>query len=90
MSLVHLLIQAARRVAVRVVSDPQTRAKAQQVFDEDVRPKAEQAWREAKPKVDSAVSGLRARLKETALPAHDLKGFARKVKEEFQKGRKGE
>ena len=56
--------------------NPEVRAKASKVLKEDVKPRAEQAWREAQPKIE------KAKLR--------LKRFAQKVHEEYSKGRDGE
>ena len=64
------------RVARELSHDPEVRAKASQVLEEDVKPRAKEAWREAQPKIEGA------KLK--------LKRFALKVHEEYRKGRYGE
>ncbi len=46
------------RAAVRVASDPKVRARARDVFDQEVRPRAENAWRRAEPHLDAARSDL--------------------------------
>ena len=69
-----------RRLVVRVAHElrdnPEVQAKAAQVLEDDVKPRAEKAWRDAQPKIDEAKL--------------DLKRFARKVREEYRKGRYGE
>ncbi len=69
-----------RRLVIRVAHElrdnPEARAKAAQVLEDDVKPRAEKAWREAQPRIDEAKV--------------DLKRFARKVREEYRKGRYGE
>ena len=72
----RLLLHAARRLA----SDPRVRAKAAEVFDKEVKPRAEAAWRRTKPKIDSAKAELRDIAAETD-PRKDPRKFARKVKE---------
>ncbi len=47
-----------------------------QVLEEQVKPRAEQAWREAQPKIKNAKLGL--------------KRFAQRVREEYRQGRDGE
>ena len=69
-----------RRLVIRAAQElghnPEVRAKASKVLKEDVKPRAEQAWREAQPKIE------KAKLR--------LKRFALKVHEEYRKGRDGE
>ena len=69
-----------RRLVIRVAQElrdnPEARAKASQVFEEDVKPRAEQAWHDAQPRIEEAKQGL--------------KRYARKVREEYRKGRYGE
>ena len=68
-----------RRVVIRaaqeLVHNPKARAKVSQVLEEDVKPRARQAWREAQPKIENAKLGL--------------KRFAQRVREEYRKGRDG-
>ncbi len=68
----RLVIRAAQELG----NNPEARAKVSQVLEEDVKPRAEQAWREAQTKIEQAK--LR------------LKRFAQKVHEEYRKGRDGE
>ena len=67
----RLVIRAARELA----ANPEARAKASQVFEDDVKPRARKAWQNAQPEIENAKSGL--------------VGFARKVREEYRKGRGG-
>lgn len=46
------------RAAVRAASDPRLQAKAREVFDKDVRPRAEDAWRRTKPRLNAARADL--------------------------------
>ncbi len=68
----RLVIRAAQELA----ANPEARAKASRVFEDDVKPRARKAWRDAQPEIENAKSGLA--------------GFARKVREEYRKGRDGE
>ena len=45
-----LLFQTARRIA----SDPEVQAKAAKIYRQDVQPRAQQAWRQAGPRVRAA------------------------------------
>ena len=69
-----------RRLVIRVAHElrdnPEARAKAEQVLEDDVKPRAQKAWKDAQPKIEEAKL--------------DLKRFARKVKQEYRKGRYGE
>ncbi len=74
----RLLIHAARRLA----SDPRVRAKAAEVIEKEVKPRAEAAWRRTKPKIDAAKAELSDIAAETD-PRENPRKFARKVKERF-------
>ena len=70
----HLLFRAAARAA----GDPRVRAKAREVFDKEVRPRAEDAWRRAEPRLDAARADLRDAAK-AADPRRDPGRFAGEV-----------
>jgi hypothetical protein len=72
----NILRRFVIRAAQELRHNPEARAKASQVLKEQVRPRAEQAWREAQPKIENAKVGL--------------KRFAQRVREEYRKGRDGE
>ncbi len=63
------------RAAQELRHNPEARAKASQVLEEDVKPRAKQAWRAAQPKIENAKLGL--------------KRFAQSVRDEYRKGRDG-
>ncbi len=73
-----LLMRAARRVA----ADPRVQAKAADLYHREVKPRAEAAWEDAKPKLDAARRDLGEIARETD-PRRDPKGFAKKVKQRF-------
>lgn len=64
------------RAAQGLSQNPEARAKASQVLEDDVKPLAQQAWRDAQPKIENAKRGLLR--------------FAQGVRDEFRKGRDGE
>ena len=72
----NILRRFVIRAAQELRHNPEARAKASQVLKEQVRPRAELAWREAQPKIENAKVGL--------------KRFAQRVREEYRKGRDGE
>ena len=74
----RLLLHAARRLA----SDPRVRAKAAELYDKEVKPRAKAAWRETKPKIEAAKAELRDIAAETD-PRENPRKFARKLKERF-------
>ena len=71
-----LLRRFVIRAAQELSHNPKARAKASQLLEEDVKPRAKQAWREAQPKIENAKLGL--------------KRFALTLREEYRKGRHGE
>ena len=74
----RMLFHAAKRLG----SDPRVRAKAAQVFDGDVKPRVQAAWRRTKPKLDAAKAELSDIARETD-PREHPRAFAAKVKERF-------
>jgi hypothetical protein len=73
MSLLRRLVVNAARV---LVQNPQARAKAREVLEEEVKPRAKEAWREARPEIEKAGRGL--------------KRIARNVRDQYRKGRQGD
>jgi hypothetical protein len=86
MLLRRLLFNAARKAA----ADPRVRAKAADVYEREVKPRAKAAWAEAKPRLEAA----RDDVKDAAAkvdPRDDPAGFAGEVKRRFiEKRRPGE
>ena len=66
--------------AKRLGSDARVRAKAKEVFEQEVKPRAEAAWRQAKPKLDAAKAELRDIARETD-PRENPRKFAAKLKQ---------
>lgn len=71
----RLLIGAARLIA----SNPRVRAKAADILENQVRPRAAEAWRKTKPRIEAARDGLREAAAE-ADPLKDPRGFAARLK----------
>jgi hypothetical protein len=67
-----LVVNAARVL----VQNPQARAKAREVLEEEVKPRAKEAWREARPEIEKAGRGL--------------KRLARRVRDQYRRGRQGD
>lgn len=74
----RLLFYAAQRIAF----DPRVRAKAAELFEKEVKPRAEVAWRRTKPKLDAIKAELEDIADDVDLHKHPRK-FAAKVKERF-------
>ncbi|MFQ5618291.1 MAG: hypothetical protein ACE5FR_04895 [Rhodospirillales bacterium] len=81
----RLLWNAARHLAL----DPRARAKAAEVIEKEVKPRARAAWRQARPKVAAAkaeMDAAKADLKDIAAetdPRKDPRQFAARVKRRF-------
>lgn len=73
MTLIRRLVVTAARV---LVQNPKARAKAREVLEEEVKPRAKEAWREARPEIEKAGRGL--------------KRLARRVRDEYRSGRRGD
>ncbi len=74
----RLLVHAA----TRLTSDPRVRAKAADVLEREMKPRAAAAWRRTRPKLEAARDELRDIAEETD-PRENPRGFAAKVKERF-------
>ena len=80
MSLLHRLalragLALARNSDARVKA-AQTLAKTQRALRDDIKPMAQQAWRNAQPEIEHA--------------KRRLTGFANELRDEYRKGRAGE
>ena len=78
MPLRRLLLHAARHIA----ADPRVRAKAIEVIETEIKPRAQAAWRNAKPKL----AAVKAELEDIVLeadPRTEPGKFAAKIKERF-------
>ncbi len=71
------------RLGQELVRRPEARAKAKEILAEtqrmvndDIKPRAEEAWRDAQPEIENA--------------KRKLKSFAQEFREEYRKGRDGE
>ncbi len=74
----RLLVYAA----AKLTSDPRVRAKAADVLEREVKPRAAAAWRRTRPKLEAARDELRDIAEETD-PRKNPRAFAVKVKERF-------
>jgi hypothetical protein len=71
--------------ATRLTRDPRVRAKAVELFHTEVKPRAAETWRQAKPKLEAAGKDLRDIARET--DARNNPGlFAAKLKKRFIDG----
>ena len=70
-----ILSRLAVRAARVLAQNPEARAKVSRVLEEDIKPRAKQAWKKAQPEIENAKLGL--------------KRFALKVRDEYRKGRDG-
>ncbi len=77
-----LLIQAATKLG----NDPRVRAKARDLLENEVKPRAAEAWRQARPKLEAARDDLREIAAETD-PRDEPRAFAAKVRKRFAKRR---
>ena len=75
-----LLSRIAMHAAQKMASDPRVRAKATELFEREVKPRAAAAWQQARPKVVEAEAELRAIMQETD-PREDPRAFVGKVRD---------
>ena len=86
MLLHRLLFDVARKAA----ADPRVRAKAVDVFEREVKPRATAAWAETKPRLDAARDDIK-KAAATIDPRANPAGFAGELKRRlFQKRRPDE
>ena len=83
MMLRRLLFNAARKAA----ADPRVRAKAADVFEREVRPRAMAAWAETKPKLDAAHDDIKKAATKVD-PRSDLAGFVGELKRRIAQKRR--
>ncbi len=83
MLLHRLLFNVARKAA----ADPRVRAKAVDVFEREVKPRATAAWAETKPKLDAARDDIK-KAAATIDPRTDPAGFAGELKRRLVKKRR--
>jgi hypothetical protein len=74
------------RTIRQLAMNPRVQAKASEVMEKEVKPRAQEAWRQAKPRLDAAKEELRHLAAETD-PRKSPKEFAARVKERFFKRR---
>ena len=72
----NILRRFVIRAAQELRHNPEARAKVSRVLEEDLKPRAKEAWKKAQPEIENAKLGL--------------KRFALKVRDEYRKGRDGE
>lgn len=78
----RLLSQLLWHVAKRIASNPRVRARASEVYEGQVKPRAEAAWRQTKPRLDAAKAELRDIVRETD-PRENPRKFVAQVKRRF-------
>jgi hypothetical protein len=74
----NLLLKAVQQIA----ADPRVRAKASEVIEQEIKPRAESAWRDTKPKL-AAVRDELQDIAAEADPVTQPKEFAAKLKARF-------
>ena len=77
-----ILQRLLSHAAARLTSDPRVRAKAADILEHEVKPRAAAAWRQTRPKLEAARDELRYIAEETD-PRENPRAFAVKVKERF-------
>lgn len=75
----RLLAMAARRIA----ADPRVQAKVSEVVENDIKPKAKQAWEKNKPKLEAKAAELNEKVREKAT-RENFEKFAGKVRDRFR------
>ncbi len=80
----RLVIRAAQELA----ANPEARAKASQVLEEDIKPRARKAWQQAqediKPRAKKAWQQAQPEIENAK---QGVKSYAKKLRDEYRKGR---
>lgn len=80
----RLVIRAAQELA----ASPEARAKASQVLEEDIKPRARKAWQQAqediKPRAKKAWQQAQPEIENAK---QGFKSYAKKLRDEYRKGR---
>lgn len=80
----RLVIRAAQELA----ANPEARAKASQVLEEDIKPRARKAWQQAqediKPRAKKAWQQAQPEIENAK---QGFKSYAKKLRDEYRKGR---
>ena len=71
-----LFTRLVARAAQELRQNPEARAKASEILEDDVKPRAKEAWKDAQPKIADAKRGVLR--------------FMKDVRDEYRKGRDGE
>ena len=69
----NLIRRFVIRAAQALAQDPEARAKASKLFEEDIKPRATDAWKKAQPEIENAKRGIEL--------------FVQKVRRAYRKGR---
>jgi hypothetical protein len=67
------------RVAQQLAADPRVQQKASEVYEREIKPRAEKAWQQAKPKLQTAGQNLAQRA-EKSLTRENMEKLAAKVR----------
>ena len=78
----RLLPQLLWHAAKRIASNPRLRARASEVYEGQVKPRAEAAWRQTKPRLDAAKTELQDIARETDFRENPGK-FVAQIKRRF-------
>ncbi|MDE0435861.1 MAG: hypothetical protein OXH92_17815 [Bryobacterales bacterium] len=80
----RLVVRAAQELA----ANPEARAKASQVLEEDIKPRARKAWQQAqediKPRAKKAWQQAQPEIENAK---QGFKSYAKKLRDEYRKGR---
>jgi hypothetical protein len=80
----RLLAAAVRRIA----ADPRVQAKVSDVVENDIKPKAKQAWEKNKPKIEAKAAELNEKVRQKAT-RENLEKLAGKVRDRLRERSKG-
>ena len=76
------------KAAVKVAKNPRVQAKALEVFEDKIKPRAEQAWKKAKPQLEATLHEVREAAEDID-PGEDPQGFATRVRQRLDDVRTG-
>jgi hypothetical protein len=79
----RILAAAARRIA----ADPRVRAKVSEIVDQDIKPRAKQAWRQNKPKLEAKAAELNEQIRKKAT-RKNFERLADKIRNRLREARR--
>jgi hypothetical protein len=79
----RILAAAARRIA----ADPRLRAKVSEIVDQDIKPRAKEAWRQNKPKLEAKAANWNEQIRKK-VTRKNFEKLADKIRDRLRDARR--